>query len=431
VLSEPPFLATLVIIALGMVAMARQADAGKPRAIGWPLATGLAGAAAVMLRYAGLPLVAAAAWWAFASPVGPRETGDRVWPARFRRAALVLAPTVCTLGPWFLRTEQLGGSHSVRTFGIYPGFGATASEGVHTIANWLAPIGSGTSHALLAALSAFMVVWVLVGAWRRLRRVEQRGVDAALPVEDVDRDAIGRAARDGSTETSTLLHSPPVGATRAPPPPDAARRSRVVLQAAAYLGVAYLLFLAASRLFGDAYIPFDERLLAPVLLLAAVAVAVALPVWWRVQPRAARIAAALVLSAWVAASIFTSVQTMAVARDDGGDFAGIDWQDSPTIAWVRDSAGGLHRTLYTNWPPAVYFQAGRASHDLPAVLDPLTLRRFHDRLSRTRGVLVAFNTPSPDVAPPQALAQALGLREIARYADGTVWDLPEDSAAAR
>ena len=63
----------------------------------------------------------------------------------------------------------------------------------------------------------------------------------------------------------------------------------------------------------------------------------------------------------------------------------------------------------------------------------LRFRRFGDRLGRTRGVVVGFNVQSPDAAPPDSLAQAMGLRQIARFDDGAVWELPGpgDAAAAK
>jgi hypothetical protein len=87
--------------------------------------------------------------------------------------------------------------------------------------------------------------------------------------------------------------------------------------------------------------------------------------------------------------------------------------------------------LYTNWPAALYFNAGRASHDLPDVTDALTLRRFRDRLARNHGVLVAFSAPNSDVAPPDSVARVLGLRQIARFSDGSVWGLAQDSAGTK
>jgi hypothetical protein len=408
VLSEPPFLVALVMTVGGMAWMARRAETQGSRLAesGVALATGLAGAAAVMVRYAGLALVGAAVLWAVACSTAragsrARGSGKRVdWPAAFRRAALVVAPTILVLGPWLLRTQRLGSANGVRTLGIYSGFGATALEGLRTIASWLVPIGHGSWRIGVAIAIALAGLTVVVSTYVRL---------------------------NGMDETA--------GGVR----PDEARAA-CVLGAILYAGLAYLLFLVASRLAADRFIPFDERLLVPLMLLAECAVAIVVALWWRGGTSAPeqgatqrrersrhRAAVGLILIVWFVASAAGSVQRISAARLDGEDLAGSDWLDSPTIAWVRSPAGGLNRVLYTNWPAALYFHAGRAAHDLPDNLDPLTLHRLRDRLSRNNGVLVGFTINNPDAEPVSVLAPALGLREVAHFDDGSVWELPSSS----
>jgi hypothetical protein len=198
-------------------------------------------------------------------------------------------------------------------------------------------------------------------------------------------------------------------------------RERPMIVAAALLIVCLVGVTITSRLFADPNIPFDERILAPTFVLAELAMVAALG--W--APRITRV----LLGAWVIASAAVSVGSIRTALDDGNDFASGDWKDSPTVAWVRDSANG--RTIYTNWPVALYFHAGRSSHGLPPVAEPLTFRRFGDRLARTHGLLVAFDIPSPDAAPPDTIAERLRLRRVARLSDGSVWALDSASAGVR
>jgi hypothetical protein len=176
-------------------------------------------------------------------------------------------------------------------------------------------------------------------------------------------------------------------------------------------------------LVADPNIPFDERMLAPLFLLGEIGIGLLVAAWWPRGSRVGRAAVAIVLAAWLVASAVVTGQRIASAREDGNDFASSDWRDSPTVAWVRSPAGGAQRVLYTNWPAALYFQAGRASHDLPETLDAMTLHRFRDRLARSQGAIVAFTEPSPDVASPDSLARLMGLHTVARFPDGTIWDL--------
>jgi hypothetical protein len=380
VLSEPLFLAALVGTLAGLLALARAERSTGARAA---LATGLAVGAAVMFRYAGIALLGAASLAALTWTVPAR----RAWRVRATRLVLIVLPTACTLGPWIARTVRLGGPRSVRALGVYGDVLDTARGGLETITTWLVPLGMGPWRTG-AAVGLLLAAALATGdAWRRTRG--------------------GGAA--------------PAGAQAAAVTP--ATREATLLRIIALLSGCYLVILIASRMFADPNIPFDERILAPLILLAEIAVAVSVSVWWPGRRRAWRVIVGAGLAAWFVASAVVSGGRVAYALDDGNDFAGSDWRDSPTIAWVRAPSGGGQRALYSNWPAALYFHAHRASHDLPEVVDALALHRFRDRLARSRGVVVGFDTPSPDVATPDTLARALGLRQIARFEDGTVWEL--------
>ncbi|HEV2641273.1 MAG TPA: hypothetical protein VGT98_01130, partial [Candidatus Elarobacter sp.] len=111
-------------------------------------------------------------------------------------------------------------------------------------------------------------------------------------------------------------------------------------------------------------------------------------------------------------------------------FAATTWRQSPLVAWVR--ARGRGHPLYSNWPPALYFHAGRIARELPDSTDAQDVSGFAERLRADRGYVVGFDAPSPDVIAPRTLAAQLGLREIARTSDGAVWaaaDLPDSAAA--
>ena len=399
VLSEPLFLTMLVATLAGMRALARDSHSPGARVA---LGTGLAVGAAVMLRYAGIALLGAAVL----TVVTGRLHTARPWRDRLVRLALLALPTACTLVPWIVRTTHLSGARSVRTLGVYGGLLDTGRGGLQTIANWLAPTlgdeAAGRGRIALALVVLAAAGAIVAQAWRRSARDDR--ADATMATEQASPEW-GRGRGRG--------------------------RGRALLRTLAILGGCYLALVVASRVLADPDIPLDERILAPVMLLGEIAVATALWMLWRESPRAWRLAVGIVFVVWIAASALVTSGRVAYALDDGNDFAGSDWRESPTIAWVRDPAGGVHRELYTNWPAALYFQAHRSSHDLPRVVDALTVHRFRDRLQRSHGVVVAFDTPSPDVAPPDTLARALGLRTIARFPDGTVWELDSGDRGPR
>jgi hypothetical protein len=394
VLSEPLFLTALVATLAGIVTMAdpRLDARGRRRGAGIQAAawTGLAVAAAVMLRYVGISLVAAAAVAALWGP-GIRR---RRWGARLVRSILVVAPAACALGAWLIRSTRLAGSTSVRALGVYGGLGGTMREGLRTATDWLVPAGTGDWRGPVAIALAIGGVGLAVNAWHERRR--------------------------GGARVAWLRQNPAIDP----------RRSAVLLAAAALTGTAYLVVVVASRVLADPNIPFDERILSPLILLVEIALGVGLARWWPGRARAAQLSVAAVVAAWFVASVVTSSARVVYAREEGNDFAGSDWRESPTLAWVTASDGGATRALYSNWPAALYFRAGRASHDLPDVTDALTLRRFRERLARSHGVLVGFTSPNGDVASPDSIARILALHVIARFTDGTVWGLASDSAAS-
>jgi hypothetical protein len=281
------------------------------------------------------------------------------WRIRLRDLVLVTVPAAVVFRIWTSRHAE------IRRIASYGNFYATLRSGANTVGDWLAPgITAPALRWVIAIVIALLVALAIARAWR----------------------------------------------------------TRPIIVAATLLGVCLIALTVVSRLFADPNIPFDERILAPLFVLAELAVVAALDQ----APRITK----LLLGAWLVASAVVSIGAAQFALEDGNDFASADWRYSPTVAWVRDSASG--RTIYTNWPVALYFHAGRSSHGLPPVLEPLTLRRFGDRLARTRGLMVAFDIASPDAAPPDSIAERLRLRPVARLGDGTVWELPSiTSAAAR
>lgn len=400
VLSEPLFLACVTVALALMAGPASPAAAdealadGAPTTAGRALALGLVAAAAALVRYAGISVPVAAALWLF---VERRAS----WRVRFRNAALAALPAVLLVGAWGARNAWLarGGSGGPRSPIPYlAGFADDLRLGAKTARDWLAPLVEPVRVQELVAVAALVLIALVVTAV--VRRATARG--------DGDGEADARASRR------------PVAAVR-------------VLAAAGLLLAAYVGEVVSSRLFVYGTIPFDERIFAPVILLVELAAATALGAWWRVRAGrrgvrrasslAVRAAAAVAVLAWLAGSLALTKQNVGYVVENGSDFAGTQWRQSPLLDFVRTRAAD--RALYSNWPAAIYFHTGRVARDLPMALDSVTLATFARRLAQTRGLVVAFDAPSPDVAPPDSIARRLGLRRVARFGDGTAWQLRE------
>jgi hypothetical protein len=376
VLSEPLFLACLALTLAAMVyAPDRPLRAGVPAALG------------ALTRYAGISLVGAVALWQLLQRA-PLAT-------RLRRAAVAVLPALVLQGAWVLRTRRMAGPTAIRRFAVYTsGLRATLAQGGATLAGWLvpdpdAPLEPMSHHGWLAlAVGVVLLVVVVAGARRAWR--------------------LARSTR----------------ASDPAPSPDAWR----LIMASLVLMACYVSVVFASRLLADPGVPLDNRLLAPVLLLATTIAATTIALWWRaVHSMLARVAVAGALLGWWAASAAVTYDDAEYALEQGSDFAGEQWRRSELLAWARTD--GAAHPLYTNWPPAMYFHLHRPSRLVPLRNDARALAAFPDTLRARNGRAVVFEVPGVEYATAEQLAGVRGLRVVARLEDGVV--LAADGAVER
>jgi hypothetical protein len=133
--------------------------------------------------------------------------------------------------------------------------------------------------------------------------------------------------------------------------------------------------------------------------------------------------AALFLLGWLAGGVARMEDLVSDSQTNGWDYNSYDWRRSPTVAWAR-SAAGQSRVLFSNQPVGLWFHAGRPSADLPESLDADTLAAFAARLAGRPSAIIVFadTTWQPDV-PVDTLVAALGLRTVAKFEDGTVYEV--------
>lgn len=362
VLSEPLYLACLSLVLAGMVLAPDQ-----------PLRAGIPAAIALMTRYAGLSIVGAIGLWQLAGPGR--------WSDRLRRAALAVAPALVLQVIWVIRTRAVAAVSDIRTIAIYGQLGKSLAMGGNTLVAWLVPDPAAEAdplaHRALIALAAASALAGLtaIGFWH-MRRMQ----------------------RDTPTE---------------------ARLAPRLAQAASLLFVCYAGLLGASRILADPGIPFDQRILAPALLLVMVLAAVALSFWWRgTRLVVARVALATLLVTWWCAGVATNRRDAHFAMTWGSDFAGQQWRDSEVLAWARRE--GTRRPLYSNWPVAVYFYLQRPSRELPYPKDVRSLKAFGDSVRAHGAYVLLFNVESPDNVPTALVRKASGLEVIEELNDGWV-----------
>jgi thiamine transporter ThiT len=158
VLSEPPFIALLVLALVTMV-HARER----------PLVSGTLAALASIVRYAGLSVVGGVVLWQFARTGTLRQ--------RLVRSATAALPAIVIQGAWVMRTVHKAGPSSIRDLSWYGELGPTMREGWHTISAWLVP---GMSQRWGSFAAVCLVILLLATIWRaRPVRAEQAPALAA------------------------------------------------------------------------------------------------------------------------------------------------------------------------------------------------------------------------------------------------------------
>ena len=377
VLSEPLFLALLV---LALFAMVRQPDR--------PWMAGVAAALATLTRYAGISVVGAVALWSVARRGTLAE--------RLRNAALALLPTLVLQGLWLARTRQLGGAGPVRKLSLYGNLGPTLEQGATTLAWWLVPNPDEWNEKLPyqrgAALAAGLVIVLIAvaGAWR------------------------ARRARTGDDTASSPRRGDGVRLVAA-----------TGLLIASYVGV-----LIASRLVADPNIPFDERILAPVMLLGATMAATGIALWWRsTTSELSRIAVVGALLGWWAAAASHTRNEARWIFAHGSDFGSDPWRHSDLVDWARTE--GTAYPLHTNWPVMSYFYLRRPARDVPRLEEAARMAEFVDSLRSRDGRVLEFTWPGVEYVTVDSMVKVPGLRIVARRADGVVLAPADDPTPAR
>jgi hypothetical protein len=380
VLSEPLYLA---LTALALAAMVRRPER--------PGLTGAVAALAPLVRYVGVSVLVAAAIWAIWPAAGTR--------ARLRRLAWALGPGVVALGLWVLRTSRVASMDSIRQVALYDGLSESLRQGVTAIAAWLVPdprrwMPLLPHRALVAALIAGLVVLVMALGVRSLMRSRR------MPANQAD-------AHRARVELAW----------------------RLMLASAVMVGC-YLAMLVTSRLLADPGIPFDQRLLSPVIVLATMAITVAAFHWWvGVSSMAPRIAVLGVGFAWwCAASMVTAGEARRVRREGSG-YGTERWRRSDVIEWGRTAGTG--HPLFSNRPPAVYFHLHRPVRDVPAVEDAARMQEFADRVRAENGRVLMFRTAASWFVTIDSLTRATTLRPVFEGASGVVLAPVDEPTPAR
>jgi hypothetical protein len=350
----------LMCLALALTAMVRRRER--------PFFAGLAAAAAESVRYAGIAVGIAVILWAIGRSGRRRE--------RIERALEAALPIVVLHTWWKVRLHAVGAEAPPVTH-LQRGIPGTLREGLRSIGEWLTPSVPGTTIRGLLALVLFLgAAWLVRRTLRRMPR---------------DARATGR---------------------------------RRLFNAAGLLALCYAGVLLFSRAFVGGGIPFDERLLSPLFLLATVIAAACLRIRWSAWSGRVRAAVAAGVLAWAVGGTLVNLDQLEGLQEDGWGYSGSKWQASPEQRWLQ--AEGDRYQLFSNNPMLVYFLTGRPSRELPDTADAATLRDFAGTLEEQHGAVVGFDESYRPMDPAGFLAAVLPLAPLAQLEHMTVW-IPKES----
>ncbi len=322
----------------------------------WSWLHGLLAAAGLAIRYVGVAGTLAAVAWA-----GIQEGS---WRRRLGRIAWAAGPSALFLLWWRHRVGTGGGT--IRHLGYYGDLGRNVRQLGILLRQWLLP-------------TTFNPLW------------------AAALVALVGLAVVAVAARRGMWRDS---------------------RRALLLGAMALYSGCYVAVVVGSRMFADPRIPFDERMLVPVLVLVTAAFAASAVELARWAGRWGWVALAVVITAWGVAAFRQDRGLVSVVNQRGMYFTFMGWSVDPALRWVENESAA-YDVIYTDDPSLVYFQTGRHARALPLVGEDLGA--FRDRFGEKSSAVVITYPAQVGNLPDEELVRLLGLRAVVRTRMGSVY----------
>jgi hypothetical protein len=325
---------------------------------------GSVAASCALVRYAGVaaPLAAAAF-------VATRRAQLR---QRARDVTLVLIPPVFAISLW----RQWAGEF--REYGLFTtGWSASFAEALETACAWLAP------WPLPAWLRASCVALVMLA-----------GVALIIAELRQERLLAGFAAERRVTVSA-------------------------LVRATVLLSVSYVVVLIFARLCADPDIPFDWRLLSPIIVAATwLMAAIIVRRWAALQPALRALLTAYAVL-WFGGNLTATTKEVVELLRSGTGYGSVAWQDMELARWLRGP--GRHFELYTNDPAAVWLIARHAAHMLPTENEADQVPAFATRLRSMPSAIIELAHDFNPTLKPAVLAAQVGFVEIARFDNGAVW----------
>ncbi len=150
--------------------------------------------------------------------------------------------------------------------------------------------------------------------------------------------------------------------------------------------VIYLVILIPSRLFFDPLIPFDTRLLGPMLVVGVLLIAILIGETWRRMHPILKWGLSLMLATLLLVNGIRTINTLRSYYQQGRGYNSARDHISETYAYLRRFPD---TPIYSNAPAALYFWLGRHTYALPG---PEGLDVMKTRLRKEDGFIVLFDS---------------------------------------
>jgi 4-amino-4-deoxy-L-arabinose transferase-like glycosyltransferase len=305
----------------------------------WMIACGTFVGMAYLTRYAGLALIAT-----FAAALLILHTN---WKKRLTSIGILLASAAPWILGWSIRNRLIAGNATNRAFAWHPLTSENVDPGLRVFSDFLIPIEPwrraivkqpGIIEVIIALILSGMLVWVLLTAWRYLKKPQY--------------ERTGKEAREVLSFTTGLFI------------------------------FAYLASIVASMLMFDGATKFKLRILSPVLVSLLILVVV-FGIWLRNRRRDVAIALTIAI---LALSLYKQSITVASWAKSELGYASFQWYDSKAMDYLSELPDNM--MIYTNEPGAVYLYTGRGCYVLPDRFDSVTAIA-HDNFEKGVGLMQA------------------------------------------
>ncbi|HET9061770.1 MAG TPA: hypothetical protein VFO62_00640 [Candidatus Binatia bacterium] len=186
-------------------------------------------------------------------------------------------------------------------------------------------------------------------------------------------------------------------------------------------------FVVGARLFADAGIPMDERILSTAVLFLAIALSDLAKVAY---PIGLPVVASVLVACVAVGNVFSTAPHFLHAARHGHGYLSEPWVSSETLAWLRDAPRDL--TIFSNAPDVVCAWLPVTAKYTPASDEADRLAEFATRVqSAAPAAVVLFDDPHEGWLMSRDLLKDVPVaHEVRSFSDGVVM-LSRGSAASR